>query len=114
MRLKIIRSEESLTHIALIGRLDVQGVGEVQFEFLHQTTSLPRRTMVDLSEVTYVASLGISMLVSAAKELERHGARMVLLNPSPLVRKALETTSLEHVIPIVTAETVAQELRRGP
>ena len=102
MRLNVIRSETSLTHLALIGRLDVQGVGEIQLEFLHQTTSLPKRTIVDLSAVTYIASLGISMLVSAAKELERHGAGMVLLNPAPLVRKALETTSLEHVIPIVT------------
>ena len=112
MRLEVVRSEESLTHVALVGRLDVQGVSDVQFEFLHQTTSLPKRTMVDLSAVTYVASLGISMLVSAAKELERHGAGMVLLNPSPLVKKALETTSLDHVIPIVTAESVARDLLR--
>ena len=31
MRLKVIRSEDSLTHVALVGRLDVQGVSEVQF-----------------------------------------------------------------------------------
>jgi len=112
MRLKILREDDAFVHIALIGRLDIAGVNEIQLEFLHQTTSLPRNAMVDLAELTYLASLGISMLVSAAKKLELNGARMVLLHPSPLVRKALETSSLQEVIPIATAEAAALEMLR--
>lgn len=112
MRLKILREDRSFVHVALVGRLDIQGVNEIQLEFLHQTTSLPRNAMVDLSELTYIASLGISMLVSAAKKLERNGARMVLLQPAPLVRKALETSSLQEVIPIATAEAAAIAMLR--
>ncbi len=112
MRLKILREDDAFVQVALVGRLDIQGVNEVQLEFLHQTTSLPRNAMVDLSDLTYIASLGISMLVSAAKKLERNGAKMVLLRPSPLVRKALETSSLQEVIPIVTAEAAALAMLR--
>jgi anti-anti-sigma factor len=112
MRLKILRENDAFTHVALVGRLDIQGVNEIQLEFLHQTTSRPKNAMVDLADLTYIASLGISMLVSAAKKLERGGARMVLLNPSPLVRKALETSSLQEVIPIATAEAAALEMLR--
>lgn len=112
MRLKIIRVDKSITHIALVGRLDVQGVNEIQHEFLQQTTMLPTRTLVDLSEVSYMASFGISMLLSAAKAIERHGAKMVLINPRPLVRKTMETSGLHDLVPIATAEMAAKELLR--
>ena len=112
MRLKILRADETITHVALLGRLDVQGVNEVQYEFLHQTTSLPKATLVDLSQTTYIASLGIGMLVSAAKHLERNGVKMVLLGPPALVRKALEAAGLDQVIPIAEKEEAALEVLR--
>jgi anti-sigma B factor antagonist len=87
-------------------------VNDVQHEFLQQTTWVPRPTMVDLAEVSYIASFGISMLVSAAKDIERHGAKMVLINPTPQVRKTMEISSLHSVIPIATAEMAALELLR--
>jgi len=112
MQLKILRDDPTITHIAILGRLDVQGVNKLQYEFMHQTTSQPKSTLVDLSQVTFVASLGIGMLLGAAKYLERHGAKMVLLNPSALVRTALETANLERVIPIADEENAAMELLR--
>ena len=112
MRLKTLRDDDSIRYIALHGRLDVHGVNEIQHEFFQQTTWVPKRTMVDLAEVSYMASLGISMLVSAAKALERDGVKMVLLNPTPMVRKTIETSCLHGVIPIATAEMAAIELLR--
>jgi len=112
MRLKIIRADDSITHVAIHGRLDVQGVNDIQYEFLHQMTSLPKAGLVDLSHMTYMGSLGIGMLVSAAKYLQRHGAKMVLLSPSVMVRKALETSGLHHVIPIADEESAALALLR--
>jgi anti-anti-sigma factor len=110
MRLKVIRDDQTLNHVALLGRLDVQGVNDVQYDFLRQTTSVPKPTMVDLSGVPFIASVGIGMLFSAAKHLERHGVRLVLLNPSDGVRKAFDTAALGHVIPIATEETAALAL----
>jgi anti-sigma B factor antagonist len=112
MRLKIIRDDDSITHVALIGRLDVDGATEIQYEFLLQTSGAAKRILVDLSGVSYLASFGISMLVSAAKDLERRGGRMVLLSPTPLVLKALEISNLHDVIPIATAEMAGLELLR--
>lgn len=112
MQLKIIRADDSITHVAILGRLDVEGVNDIQYEFHHQTTSQPKATIVDLSRMTYIASLGIGMLVSTAKYLDRHGAKMVLLGPSELVRKTLEAAGLDHLIPIANEETAALELLR--
>src|ERR1043165_5684465 len=101
MQLRTIPAGDSITRIALQGRLDVQGVNEIQYEFFHQVTSLPQPTIVDVSKVTFMASLGMGMLVSAAKHLERHGVRMVLLDPAKLVRTSLEAAGLSQLIVIV-------------
>ena len=38
-------------------------------------------------------------MISNAKALTKRGGKMVLFNPSPLVRGALETAGLDHLIP---------------
>lgn len=110
MRLTVIRSDDTLTHVALAGRLEVKGVNDIQFDFLLQTTSLCRPTMVDISEVSFIGSMGLGMLVAAAKHLNRNGYRMVLVAPSESVRKTLEVSYLQCLIPIADDTTAAQEL----
>ena len=112
MQLNIIRADDSITHVSMNGRLDVQGVNSIQYEFLIQTSVRRKPTLVDLSKVSFIASLGMGMLVSAAKGLERQGARMVLMGPSDLVRHALEAAGIHQVIPIAREEAAALELLR--
>lgn len=57
MKLNVIRSDDSIMHVALIGRLDVPGVNEIQYELFHQVISLPKSTLVDLSKLTYLHDL---------------------------------------------------------
>jgi anti-anti-sigma factor len=55
---------------------------------------------VDISDVDYIASIGLRMLVTAAKALNKFGARMVLLNPHPDVEDVLRTAGFDKVMPI--------------
>ena len=112
MQLNVIRADESITHLAMLGRLDIQGVNEIQDRFVFQTVTRHKATLVDLSEVTFIASLGMGMLIGAAKTLQRHGVRMVLIAPRELVLHALETAGIDRVIPIVRAEDEALQLLR--
>jgi len=112
MQLNIIRADDTLTHVAILGRLDIQGVNRIHDQFVIQTTARRKDTLVDVSQVTFIASLGMGMLVNAAKGLQRQGVKMVLLNPSALVRHALETAGIHQVIPIAAEETAALALFR--
>ena len=84
----------------------------IQDQFVIQTTVRRKDTLVDVSQVTFIASLGMGMLVNAAKGLQRQGAKMVLLGPSTLVRHALEAAGINQVIPIANEESAALELLR--
>ncbi len=110
MQLNVIRADDSITHLALLGRLDLQGVNLIQDRFVFNTTSRRKATLVDVSQVTFIASLGMAMLISAAKALQRHGVRMVLLGPPELVKSALEAAGIHHVIPIAPEEESALRL----
>jgi anti-anti-sigma factor len=53
-----------------------------------------------MSEVTFLASLGMRMLLSAAKRLDANKAKIALLAPQPLVREALESAGFDSILPI--------------
>jgi anti-anti-sigma factor len=86
--------------IKLIGRLDISGVGEIENEFSARCAGDRPRVIVDLSEVDFLASIGIRMLTVTAKSIAGRGGRMVLLRPRPEVREILEITGIPAIIPV--------------
>ena len=66
--------------------------------------------VVDLSEVDFLASMGIRLLTLTAKSVASRGGKMVLLNPIPDVQSVLEITGIPAIIPVYSylesAETV--------
>ena len=59
MEIILIPAENDLTHVALSGRLDLDGVKEIEMEFTATVTNPGKPTLVDLSQVTFIASLGM-------------------------------------------------------
>ena len=110
MQLNVIRADDSITHLAVHGRLDIQGVSQIERQFVFNTTSRRKATLVDVSRVTFIASLGMGMLVGVAKALHRHGVKLVLCGPPELVRASLEAAGIHHVIPIADEEESALRL----
>lgn len=68
------------------------------------------RVIVDLSQVDFLSSIGIRLLMLTAKSVTSRGGKMVLLNPIPEVLHVLEITGIPAVVPIYShlesAETV--------
>jgi len=100
MNVKEVTSGSRHTHVALAGRIDPDGVHEKGYEF-HKLAAFPHKNLVvDMGGVTFIASLGIGMLLTAAKELAATGNKMVLLNPQKLVEGTLRTAGLTGLIHI--------------
>ena len=56
--------------------------------------------IVDLSEVSFIASMGMRLLLIAGKTIAARGGKMVLLAPTPEVESVLRTARIDGVIPI--------------
>jgi anti-anti-sigma factor len=100
MKLDVADMENGITKVSLSGRLDIEGALKVDDEF-KKITEEKKNLVVDLSEVTFIASLGIRTLIIGAKVTANNGGKMVLLNPQPHVEKVLRTTHVDTVMPII-------------
>ena len=104
MKLDVADMENGITKISLSGRLDVEGALKIDNEFT-EITKVKKNVLVDLSEVPFIASLGIRTLVIGAKATSNNGGKMVLLNPQPNVEQVLRTTRVDTIMPIIRDST---------
>jgi anti-sigma B factor antagonist len=101
MNIETTEVDGGVTWIALTGRLDIAGAGEIDLRFSALAGSR-RSVVVDLSQVTFLASMGMRLLLSGAKTVASKGGRMVLHGAIPMVEKVLATAGIDHVIPILS------------
>lgn len=86
--------------IKLNGELDILGTGAIETKFAGYCAGENPRVVVDLSEVSFLASIGIRLLMLTAKSIASRGGKMALLNPIPDVKGVLEITGIPAIIPI--------------
>lgn len=98
---------ERLVKVALVGRLDTAGVSRVEAGFLAQLVPGATSAIVDLSQVDFVASMGLRMLVSAARDLKVRQAKLVLYGAQRPVMQVFEAVALNKFIHICSEETEA-------
>lgn len=100
--------------VALRGRLDTAGVGEIETRFY--ASFLPRglNALVDLAAIDFVASMGIRMLVTAAKSLDAKGRRLILFGATDLVEEVLRDTGIDQFIPLVADRAAALDRIQSP
>ena len=110
MEIKYNELDNGIDLIKLRGRLDIMGVGEIETKFAGYCAGENVRVVVDISEVDFLASIGIRLLVLTAKSVATRGGKMVLLNPIPEVHSVLEITGIPAIIPISSTLESAETL----
>jgi anti-anti-sigma factor len=91
----------------LMGELDSSNVGDVDTlleEEIHRGGDLT----LDLSELTFVESVGVGLLATAAQRLVGRGS-LILLSPDHSVRRVLELVQLDRLpnVKIIDANSAA-------
>jgi anti-anti-sigma factor len=90
--------EDGMRLIKLSGKLDIEGTNLVEPQFTLRCQGENAFVLVDLSQVTYLSSIGIPMLINNAKAVAKHGGRLALINPQPNVKSILDITGVLHLI----------------
>ena len=91
---------EGIGYIRLFGDLDISGVQEISLKFTTLSVTGRKPTIVDLSEVTFISSLGIGMMMADAKSLRAEGKIMILLKPNAMIEKVLKLACVPEILPI--------------
>lgn len=100
MNLQIVERTAELSIVGLSGRLDSAGVDEIETRFNAAVVAPRKHAIVDMSGVEFLSSMGVRMLLTAAKALDRSAARLVLVAATPLIATALRHSALDELIPL--------------
>jgi anti-sigma B factor antagonist len=100
--------ESGTTKINLIGRLDIQGAQAVDLKFTGLAAARGGFVILDLSQVSFIASIGIRTILSNARALLQRGGKMVLYGPQPHVEKVLKAAGVDMIMEIFNDLNEAQ------
>jgi len=98
--------DNGVTKIVISGRIDIAGSGEIDTP-LSVAGGTRRNVVVDLSGVSFMASLGLRSIVLSGKAILRKGGKIVILSPQPIVEEVITTSGIDEIIPIYHDELLA-------
>lgn len=101
------------SHVACIqpkGRLDAPGADAIGVQFTAAVAGSAGKVAIDLSAVTFLASMGIRLLISNARTVALKGGKVVLFGAGPLVQEVLNDSALDQIMPIVSTQDEAMAL----
>jgi len=92
--------QDDLYMFSVHGDLDAAGGLAVKDEFESYTAQHPARCIVDLSDVGYMSSYGLRVLLSVAKILQEGGGELHLAAPNERVMDVLTTSGYDTLFPV--------------
>ena len=85
--------------IRLEGELDHDGCEEVDAAFREATANGPQDVVVDMSDVTFVSSQGIWMMLQAHARLKDEGRVLQVRGMRPHISRVFETVGVFRAVP---------------
>lgn len=98
-----------LVSVKFVGRMDAEGVRQIT-EAFEKVTSNPAPVLVDLSEVSFLESLGVAILVRLAKRLRDEKRSVAVIPGAGPVARILGVARLDKVLNVVFTHDVALEV----
>lgn len=87
------------------GKLDAAGVAAAQDAVRTAAEAAPgARLALDLAGVPYLASVGLRLLMSTARGLEKRGGRLVIANPTDEAAMVLAVAGLEKPLRVCAGD----------
>jgi len=85
--------------IALAGEMDLANAPGVERELLRTEAMNAARIVVDLSQLTFMDSTGIRLLITAHARSRADGDRLVLIRPPARVLRVLTIAGVDGLLP---------------
>lgn len=94
----IIHVRDNGRLVALTGRLDVAAVADVRLVLHAEVDDGTGDLFLDASAIEAIDASGLGVLVGAHRRAGRAGRRLVVAEPSAVVRRMLHLTRLDRVL----------------
>lgn len=92
--------EGDFTVIRLVGDLDVSAVGRLRDALGRLITRPDEKVVIDLTDVPFLDSTGLGVLVARLRQQRQEGGDLVLVIPSERLLRNFRITGLDRVFQI--------------
>lgn len=86
--------------VKLAGEVDVAAAPRLRETLLRLLHRTDLAVVIDLSELDFIDSTGLSALIAGARRATALGRDYALAAPRPRIKRVFDVTGLDHVIPI--------------
>ncbi|NPA05796.1 MAG: STAS domain-containing protein [Chloroflexi bacterium] len=100
MNVKIEHPQPNIAVVRPKGRIDAATSSQFRDLLRRLPSQGVEHVIIDLRDVSFMDSSGLSALVAGLKLIRRKGGALVLVGPQPPVRMALQLTMLDRVFRI--------------
>lgn len=89
---------DGVTRVVLSGRMDIEGVSQIEAKFAEMSGPPRMKVIVDMSDVPYMSSVGIRALLMTAKSVSKRGGKFAIAGPQANVKSVLVTSGIDKII----------------
>ena len=93
-----IRNQAGVTILNLDGEIDVSHAPRLRKTLTQLIEDNCQRLLIDLTEVVYLDSAGLSVLIAAHRKAQNTGASLGLVGPQQPIRQVFNITGVDKVI----------------
>ena len=97
----IVSTDGDRATVALCGELDLSGIDRARQAIEQAESSEHTLLVLDLSELEFLDSTGLEVMLRAARRAEESGRRLIVTRPSNYVRRLLEMTAIDQSLDVV-------------
>lgn len=101
--------EKEMPIIELEGEVDVYTAPQLKQQIISILDGGAKILAINLTKVDYLDSTALGVLIGGLKRMREKDGNMVLVCPSPRIRRVFEITGLDKIFDIYDTEEDAQE-----
>lgn len=111
--MKIAHQEkDGVICLTIVGRLDADSAPEAETTVKGFLKEGSQRLLFDLSQMDYISSAGLRVILMVIKELRTKKGKVVLCGLTPYVKEVFDVSNFSSIIPIAdSVEAGLQQMR---
>jgi anti-anti-sigma factor len=94
------RKEKNTVVVSIKGRMDAVSSPEFEKELSELMAEGEKDFIIELSELDYISSAGLRVILATAKKLKEKEGRLLLCSLQEMVREVFEVSGFSAIIPI--------------
>lgn len=99
MQMAIEELAGDVTKVVFDGRFDIAGAEAVDLK-MNVLAGSKRLILIDMQKVSFLGSMGLRTLVSAARAVKGRGGKIAMFGPDAQVEKVLTMSGVNTLVPI--------------